>query len=169
MNAVGALLKAVPLWLYLTLAGLAVIGYQHLRLESVKASRDAYQIESETANKRVDSLRETARLLRELTDESAQTAAEYSKAKDDAEKKSSDLAAQLRSGAKRLQVNGQCVRAGSAAGQDGREPDGGTFRLTPDAESAYLRLTAGIDLQRAQVIGLQKRVRSLEARCRIGG
>lgn len=169
MNAVWLVLKAIPLWLYLALGAAGVISYQHLRIESVTASRDNYKIESETANKRVGSLRETARLLRELTDESAQTAAEYSRAKDDAEKKSTDLAAKLRNGSSRLQVNGQCVRTGATTGQNGPSADAGTFRLAPDAQSAYLRLTAGIDLQRAQVIALQKRVRSLESRCTIGG
>lgn len=169
MKVLWALLKAIPLWLYLAFAAAAVIGYQHLRIQSVEASRDSYMAEASTANKRVESLRETARLLRQLTDESAETAHQYAQAKDNAEKKSTDLAAQLRAGTRRLQVNGQCVRTGSAAGQNGLSANAGTFRLAPDAESAYLRLTAGIDLQRAQVIALQKRVRSLESRCRIGG
>ena len=164
-----AALRLVPLWAYAAAAAvLAGLGF-YWHLESVTAERDAYRVEADTANKRVKSLRETAQLLRQLTNESAASADQFRQAKENAETKSSNLAAQLRAGSKRLQVNGQCLRTGSGAGQNGSGADAGTFRLSPDAESAYLRLAAGIDLQRAQVIGLQKRVRSLESRCRIGG
>jgi hypothetical protein len=155
----------------LALAACGVIGYQHLRLESVKADRDEKVSAMAIADNRIKSIQNTAKLQRELATESAQQANDYQKARDNAQNKSIALARQLRSGAQRLQVNGQCVPASGVAkpGTDSGQSNGSTFRLNPDAESAYLGLAAGIDLQRAQVIGLQQRVRSLESRCKIGG
>lgn len=169
MSAVLAFLKLIPLWLYAVLVAVAIIAVQHFRIVEVSAQRDDYEQQSEVAQARIASMQNTARLQRELAAEASETINQYQQAKNDAEAKSSDLAAQLRAGSKRLQVNGQCVSSTGKSTTSPRRADAGTFRLSADAESAYLRLSAGIDLQRAQVIALQKYIRSLESRCKIGG
>lgn len=65
----SALLKLVPAWLWVVLAALAAVGYLSLRLDSVKDDRAAITAERDTATARVDSLTETLRLQREITND----------------------------------------------------------------------------------------------------
>lgn len=66
MNAV---LKLVPAWLWVVLAALAAVGYLSLRLDSVKDDRAAIAVERDTAKSRVDSLTNTLRIQREITND----------------------------------------------------------------------------------------------------
>jgi hypothetical protein len=66
---VSALLKLVPAWLWAVLAALAAVGYLSLRLDSVKGDRAAITAERDTATARVDSLTNTLRLQREITND----------------------------------------------------------------------------------------------------
>lgn len=64
-----ALLRMVPIWMWVVLAALVSIGYLSLRLESVKADRALVATERDTANARVTSLGNTLRLQRQITDD----------------------------------------------------------------------------------------------------
>ena len=65
----SALLKLVPAWLWVVLAALAAVGYLSLRLDSVKDDRAAITVERDTATARVDSLANTLRIQREITND----------------------------------------------------------------------------------------------------
>jgi len=64
-----ALLKLVPAWVWVVLAALAAVGYLSLRLDSVKDDRAAITAERDTATARVDSLINTLRIQREITND----------------------------------------------------------------------------------------------------
>ncbi|VVO68129.1 hypothetical protein PS865_01176 [Pseudomonas fluorescens] len=65
----SALIKLVPAWLWVVLAALAVVGYLSLRLDSVMDDRAGITAERDTANARVDSLTNTLRIQREITND----------------------------------------------------------------------------------------------------
>lgn len=65
----SALIKLVPAWLWVVLAALAAVGYLSLRLDSVKDDRAAITAERDTATARVDSLTNTLRIQREITND----------------------------------------------------------------------------------------------------
>lgn len=65
----SALLKLVPAWLWVVLAALAAVGYLSLRLDSVKDDRAAIAAERDAATARVDSLTNTLRIQREITND----------------------------------------------------------------------------------------------------
>lgn len=65
----NALLKLVPAWMWVVLAALAVVGYLSLRLDNVKDDRAAITAERDTATARVDSLTNTLRIQREITND----------------------------------------------------------------------------------------------------
>lgn len=64
-----ALLKLVPAWVWVVLAALTAVGYLSLRLDSVKDDRAAITAERDTATARVDSLTNTLRIQREITND----------------------------------------------------------------------------------------------------
>ncbi|MGA5482742.1 DUF2514 family protein [Pseudomonas siliginis] len=65
----SASLKLVPAWLWVVLAALAAVGYLSVRLDSVKDDRAAITAERDTATARVDSLTNTLRIQREITND----------------------------------------------------------------------------------------------------
>jgi len=69
-----AALKLVPTWAWLILALLGAVGSLALRLDSVKADRDAVTLERDTAQAKAASLADTLRLQRQLTQDIDQVA-----------------------------------------------------------------------------------------------
>lgn len=65
----SALLKLVPIWMWVLLAALVAVGYLSLRLDSVKDDRAAVTTERDVASARVDSLTNTLRIQREITND----------------------------------------------------------------------------------------------------
>ncbi|UVL16111.1 DUF2514 domain-containing protein [Pseudomonas atacamensis] len=65
----SALIKLVPAWLWVVLVALAAVGYLSLRLDSVMDDRAGITAERDTANARVDSLTNTLRIQREITND----------------------------------------------------------------------------------------------------
>lgn len=65
----SALVKLVPVWMWVFLALLAAVGYLALQLDSVKDDRAAITAERDTATARVDSLTNTLRIQREITND----------------------------------------------------------------------------------------------------
>jgi chromosome segregation ATPase len=65
----SALLKLVPPWMWAVLAAMATAGYLALRLDSVKDDRAVITAERDTATARVDSLTNTLRIQREITND----------------------------------------------------------------------------------------------------
>lgn len=65
----SALIKLVPAWVWVVLAALAAVGYLSVRLDSVKDDRAAITAERDTAAARVDSLTNTLRIQREITND----------------------------------------------------------------------------------------------------
>ncbi|MHC8404310.1 DUF2514 family protein [Pseudomonas sp. TMB3-21] len=64
-----AVLKLIPLWMWVVLAALVSIGYLVVRLDSVEDDRAVITAERDTATARVTSLTNTLRLQRELTED----------------------------------------------------------------------------------------------------
>lgn len=169
MTAVWAFLKLVPWWLYVALIAIVIIVAQHLALTSAKAERDDYATQASTANARIESMLNTAKLQRELTADASATAKRYQEASEDADEQSRALSADLADKRKWLQVHGQCVSSSGKSGTNTSSADAATIRLDPAAERNYLSLASGIKRQYAQIIGLQERIKSLESKCKIGG
>lgn len=64
-----AILKLIPVWAWLALGMLASIGYLALRLNSVKADRDAVTFERDAAQAKAKSLAATLTLQRQITED----------------------------------------------------------------------------------------------------
>nr|WP_249342644.1 DUF2514 family protein [Pseudomonas rustica] len=80
------MLKLVPAWVWVVLAALAAVGYLSLRLDSVKDDRAAITLERNTATARADSLANTLRVQREITND-------INRVSDDAKAKTEHVAA----------------------------------------------------------------------------
>lgn len=169
MTAVWAFLKLVPWWLYAALVAIGIIAAQHFALTSARAERDDYATQVATANARIESMLNTAKLQRELTTDANAAAQRFQEASQDADEQSRALSADLADKRKWLQVHGQCVSVAGKSGTDTGSADAATIRLDPAAERNYLSLASGIKQQYAQIIGLQERIKSLESKCKIGG
>lgn len=162
-----ALLKIVPLWTWIVLAALIAVGVQSWRLHSVQGERDEIAQNLSTANTHIDALKLTAGLQQQLAVEASASSTKYQGVIADAAQQNSALASDLAATRKRLQVHGQCVRSGPTSGANVSGSDATTFRLDAEAQRNYLDLRSGIIQQRAQIIGLQERVLSLEKSCKI--
>lgn len=137
------------------------------RIDHVTASRDAAVTAAAESDARVESLRVTLRLQRELANDQAAIETIYLEEKRSAEDEAERLRRCLADGTCGLRVAATCVRvdgAGPAAG----EPDAGAPRLTAAAERAYPTLVAGLRAQRAQITGLQAELTALHHACKIG-
>lgn len=164
-----SLLKLVPLWLwFLLLAGVA-LALQGWRLDAV--AEDLTQ--AQAANARLDaantSLRQTATLQRQLAQDAATTETTYQQALDHAQSEKAGLDAALADATVRLRVKGRCVRSAAPDQPTAGQPDDNTFRLDTAAERDYSALRAGLQSQRAQIVGLQEYVRTLSRYCKISG
>lgn len=144
---------------------LALWRADHLGAELDQADRAVVQSEA-----RVNSLRATLSLQRELATDMAKTDADYQTEVKDAQDEAERLRRCIADGTCGLRVNATCpsVRVDRTAAAAG-EPDAGTPRLTAAAERAYPALVAGLKAQRAQIIGLQKQLTTLHGKCKIGG
>ncbi|WP_180698957.1 DUF2514 family protein [Pseudomonas crudilactis] len=65
----SGLIRLIPIWLWVVLAAAGSICYLAIRLDSVKDDRAAITAERDTATARVDSLANTLRLQREITND----------------------------------------------------------------------------------------------------
>lgn len=169
MTAVLAMLRLIPWWLYVAVVVIGALWFQHSRIESISAQRDEYAQQASTSAARIASMQATAKLQRELNTESQAAAQRFQEASNDADQQSLALSSDLAAARKRLQVHGVCVSSPGVARADAGSADATTIRLDANAERNYLSLTSGIAKQRAQIIGLQDRVRSLESKCKVGG
>lgn len=158
-----AILKLIPVWVWLILAAVAAFGIQQYRLNAAQADATYLQEQLNTQTARTDSLNNTLRITRELVTDRDQVDAEYTKAITDAKTANDQLLADIVAGRKRVSVNATCVRdAGNTGTASGT--DAGTPRLTPDAEQARADLEYEVERQRQQIIGLQAYIRKLIAR-----
>lgn len=65
----SGLIRLIPIWLWVVLAAAGSICYLAIRLDSVKHDRATIAAERDTANARVDSLTNTLRIQREITND----------------------------------------------------------------------------------------------------
>lgn len=164
-----SLLKLVPLWLWVLLAAVVALALQGWRLDVVAndlARAKATNTQLTTTN---TSLRQTATLQRQLAQDAAITQTTYQQALDHAQSEKAGLDAALADATVRLRVKGRCVREPSADQPATGQPDDNTFRLDAAAERDYSALRAGLQSQRAQIVGLQEYVRTLSRYCKISG
>lgn len=136
------------------------------RIDNVTSSRDAARDAVTVSDAKVASLRVTLRLSRELMTEQAATETTYLEDVRNAEDEADRLRRCLADGTCGLRVNATCVRVDGARPAAG-EPDAGTPRLTAAAERAYPALVAGLNTQRAQIIGLQAAITTLHRACKL--
>lgn len=142
---------------------LALWRVDHLGADLQQADRAIAQSE-----RRVDSLRTTLRLQRELASGMTKTDTEYQAEVKDAQDEADRLHRCIADGTCGLRVNATCVRVDRPAATANR-PDAAAPRLTAAAERAYPALVAGLKEQRAQITGLQQQLITLHAKCKIGG
>lgn len=135
----------------------------HLGARLAKADQAVLQSE-----KRVESLRTTLRLQRELASDMTKTDSDYQAEVKDAQDEAERLRRCIADGTCGLRVAATCVRVDRPAAT-ASEPDAGAPRLTAAAERAYPALVAGLKTQRAQITGLQKQLTTLHGKCKIGG
>jgi septal ring factor EnvC (AmiA/AmiB activator) len=81
-----AILKLVPAWVWVALGLIATTGYLALRLDSVKADRDAVTVERDAAQAKAKSLAATLTLQRQITQD-------VNKVADDAKAQTDNIAA----------------------------------------------------------------------------
>lgn len=65
----SAILRMIPIWVWVVLVALTSVGYLNWRLDSVKADRALIATERDSANARATSLTNTLDLQRQLTDD----------------------------------------------------------------------------------------------------
>lgn len=163
-----AILKLIPVWVWLLLATVATFGIQQYRLSTAQSDVVELQGRLSTETAKAESLVSTLRLTRELVSDRDQSDAEYTKAISDAKTANDQLRADIASGDKRVSVNATCVRdAGNTGTASGT--DAGTPRLTPDAEQARADLELAVEQQRLQIKGLQGYIVRLIARLNAQG
>jgi|GEM_PF-2416092 len=152
-------------------AGLAIaLVIVWLRLDTVSLERDNATTLAGQHAAATESLRNTLRLQRVLADDLVANEATFLKEKQRVEDYAESLRRCLADGTCGLRVAATCpsVRvdgAGAAAG----DADAGTPELTTSARRAYPALVAGLQQQRAQIVGLQEAITRLHSMCKIIG
>lgn len=164
-----SLLKLVPLWLWVTLLVGVALALQGWRLDAVVEDLRQAQTANTQLTATNTSLRQTATLQRQLAQDAATTQTTYQQALDHAQSEKAGLDAALADATIRLRVKGRCVREPSPDQPTAGQPDDDTFRLDAAAERDYSALRAGLQSQRAQIVGLQEYVRTLSRYCKISG
>lgn len=152
-------------------AGLAIaLALLWLRLDTVVLERDNAVTLAGQHAAAANSLRGTMRLQRELANDQAARESAFLKEKQRAEDYADSMYRCLADGTCGLRVAATCpaVRVDGAATAAG-EPDAGAPELTAAARRAYPALVAGLEVQRAQITGLQQQLITLHAKCKIGG
>lgn len=164
-----SLFKLVPLWLWVFLAAVVALALQGWRLDVVANDLTQAQAANTQLDATVTSLRQTATLQRQLAQDAATTQTTYQQALDHAQSEKAGLDAALADATVRLRVKGRCVRGPSPDQPTAGQSDDNTFRLDAAAERDYSALRAGLQSQRAQIVGLQEYVRTLIRYCKISG
>lgn len=166
-----ALIKLVPIWVYIALAGAGIIGGQHLALSHAEKSRDDYKAQAEQNAKTVEALHATLEQQTKLAADTKKVADDYQGKLENADQERTTLAHDLADANRRLFVKAHYVPVRSASTNSAAAPsaDAGTCQLDDSARSDYLNLRAGIKQQQAQIIYLQSYVKTLYASCKIGG
>ncbi len=149
------LLRIIPLWVYLAIAGILGGWYAVERIDGLKTQRDEAQLSADQASAREASIRSTLDLQRQLYTDAQKVSDEYWQRIKVEEDKSAQLQRDLDAGSKRLHVNATCVPGASTNSATVGSTDGNTPRLTDSAQRGYLDLRAGFQKQRQQIIGLQ--------------
>jgi prophage endopeptidase len=149
-----ALLRAVPLWLWLLIAGAAILGVTLIQLEHAQGELEQAGRELESANAKAESLQSTMSIQRQLYKDTQAVNDEYGNRLKALQSDKDQMSRDLADGKRRLSVNASCVsRAGDS--RPISKPDDASPRLTDSAQRDYLNLRSGIERQRAQIEGLQ--------------
>lgn len=159
------MLKVIPIWVWVLLAGALAVGFQELRISWKESALVTAQSERDTAQAKAESLATTLGLSRDLLKDRDLVDAKYSKDLANAQADNAQLRSDIAAGRKRVSVNATCVRDATSSGAAG-SADAGTPRLTPDAEQARADLELAVEQQRLQIVGLQEYTTGLLARLR---
>lgn len=149
-----ALLRAIPLWVWLVIAGAAIFGVTVIQLEHTQDQLAKSEGARESAENKAQSLQSTLTLQRQLYKDTQAVNDEYDTQLKALQSDKDRLARDLAAGNRRLSVNATCVQPTRNAATVS-EPDATGPRLTDSAQRDYLDLRAGIERQRAQITGLQ--------------
>lgn len=138
-----AVLKLVPIWVWVALALLASIAYLALRLDTVKADRDAVTIERDAEREKVSQLnaanesrKKTQKLLLELDTQHTQEQAK-------ADETNKPMLTAVATGAQRVYVKASCPAVRAAPAAPGKPDEEGRAELDPATAERILH--AGVD------------------------
>lgn len=149
-----ALLRVIPMWVWLVIAGSAIFGVTVIQLERTQDQLAKSEEERESAENKAQSLQSTLTLQRQLYKDTQAVNDEYDTQLKALQSDKDQLSRDLASGNRRLSVSATCVQPNRNTAAVS-EPDAAAPRLTDSAQRDYLDLRAGIERQRAQITGLQ--------------
>lgn len=150
-----ALLRLIPAWVFALIAAIGIVTALWFRLDGVTAERDKAQqalIESET---RVESIRQTLQLQRDLYVQVTAVNDGYDRQVQQLQAEKDQLDRDLADGKRGLSVKATCVPRAATTPGTVTSTDDSTPRLTDSAQRDYLDLRAGIIRQASQITGLQ--------------
>jgi prophage endopeptidase len=155
-----AMLRAVPLWLWLVIGVAAIFGLTIVQLENTQAQLVITKDELGQSIRQVDSLKSTLQLQRQLYKDTQAVSDEYDAKINALQSDKDKLSRDLADGSLRVSVNATCVRPARNSSTIS-QPDAAAPRLTDSAQRDYLDLRSGIQRQAAQITGLQTYIKTV--------
>lgn len=153
-----AVLKVVPIWMWVLLALLVSVVYLALRLDTVKDARNAVTVERDAEREKVaqltaanESRKKTQKLLLDLDTQHTQEQAK-------ADETNKPLLAAVATGAQRVYIKASCPAVRTSPSTPGKPDEEGPAELDPAVAERILH--AGVDGDDAirQLSALQKYV-----------
>ncbi|MCQ2994165.1 lysis protein [Pseudomonas syringae] len=156
-----AVLKLVPTWVWVLVALLVSVAYLALRLETVKAVRDAVTLDRDAEREKVkqltaanESRKKTQKLLLDLDTQHTQEQAK-------ADETNKPLLAAVATGAQRVYVKASCPAVRTAPIPTGQPDEEGRAELDPAVAERILHTATDGDDAIRQLSALQQYVRTV--------
>ena len=156
-----AVLKLVPIWMWVLLALLASVVYLALRLDTVKDARNAITVERDAEREKVaqlaaanESRKKTQKLLLDLDTQHTQEQAK-------ADETNKPLLAAVATGAQRVYVKASCPAVRTTPSTTGQPDEEGRAELDPAVAERILHTGTDGDDAIRQLSALQQYVRTV--------
>lgn len=156
-----AFLRAIPFWLWMAIAAVAGIGYLLVTLENTQEELQQKSQALEQEQVKSASLTQTLTLQRQLYKDTQAVNDAYDSQTRELQAQNDSLARDIAAGNKRLHVNATCVPSTTRDTTAQPSAHDATPRLDATAQRDYLDLRAGLEQQRAQIVGLQTYITSV--------
>lgn len=149
-----AILRAIPLWIWLCIIAAAIFGYTLVKLENTEAELESAQEQYKSEKAKAESIQATLNLQRELYKDAQAINDNYDTKTKAIQDENDRLADQLARGGE-LRVNATCVPSATRNTTTKPGTDDARPRLDATAQRDYLNLRAGLKRQAEQITGLQ--------------